>query len=702
MAVNPSLSNPPDLSIIRNIGILAHIDAGKTSVTEKILCLAGIRDVAGSVDDGTTATDYLDVERRRGITVKAAAVSFEWKNRQIHLIDTPGHVDFGAEVSRSVRALDGAVILICAVSGVQSRTEILVRGCESIGLPRIYFVNKMDRRCADFEACVAELENSIEPGIVPVQIPWIESGEFLGIIDLATLEAVPSDSIPETLNYHTIPDNIKRIPCPSSMLVMAEHAQTVLIERLSDTDPSIMKNYIEGIPVSGDAIRQAIRFATVSRKISPVFCGTAFDDSTVAELMDAIVSYLPSPFDAGGKKGKHPKTNEDIVREPGIEVPFSALVFKGSTSLDSGFLSWSRIWSGRVRRGDRVMDSARGTPAKIKNIFRMQADSLLLQEEAFAGDIVALEFSGSDLISRPGSTLSDLNYPIVYETAKIADPVVTIAIEPKDGSDSIMLSKAIGVLVAEDSSLSVSEDLVTGRMELSGQGELHLEIALDRLSRESGLRLKTGKPAVVYKETVSSSFTLSERFDREILGEQVQASITVSVMPVERGHGVVVSLNPGLRLPGDVRDAIVRGIESTLSMGPVFGFSLIDIKVNIEDAGMSDSRGKAGIIAIEAVSSIATRACIAAARPVLLEPWMHIDIETSSDVFGSVTALVLSRSGRIESIDESTAGVSIGATAPMRLLFGFATALRSGSGGRAVFQARFKQFELAPPGYRPA
>ncbi len=693
-------SGSAPLDAVRNIGILAHIDAGKTSLTERLLHVAGLRPVAGGVDEGTTATDYLDIERERGITVKAASVNLGWKGCFIHLIDTPGHVDFGAEVDRSIRALDGAVLAVCGVAGVQSRTEVLIAACAKSGLPRLVFVNKMDRRGADFLSVLDDLRSGVEPGVVAVQMPWGEGESFKGIIDLIRMDARRfSEDLPPLPSGRERGDAPAELPCaiPEDLLPRAEKLRSFLVEKLADHDLSIMEDFLTGATVSPERILVALRRATLSLSLVPALCGTAFRDLPAMLLLDAVRDFLPSPFEAATPEGVEPKTGSKVRRRPDRHESFSALVFKTSSDPQNGRLCWTRVWSGSLQAGGRILDSQSKVIVRTKKIFSIQADKLEETPEAAAGDIVALSLSGAPSVGGSGATLCDPAHPLLYESMRVPEPVVSVVIEPRTASDTAKIGSALEALVAEDSALRVFEDPQTGRYELSGLGELHLEVAIERLSREYGARIRTGNPRVAYRETLTVAVSHREEFDRDIGGERMRTAVEAELAPGPRGSGMLIEAAPGLRIPAVWIEAARKGLSSALSAGPVSGHPLDDIRATIRDVQVPTGSGRLAEVAVEAAASLCGRYCTSHAKGILLEPVMRVEVEVPEAFFGATAAAITSRGGRLESVDDVQGGKSIAAAAPMRVLFGFATELRSATEGRAVFQARFFRFEPAPP-----
>jgi len=702
----------------RNIGILAHIDAGKTSLTERLLYVAGRLRSPGAVDEGTTATDYLEVERERGITVKAAAARLSWPRGpgspdasvgtdasvgpaasgggecRIDLIDTPGHVDFGSEVERSLRALDGAVVLLCAVAGVQSRTETLYRACLRRGAPRIVFVNKMDRRGASFERALGDLQRALDPGAVAVQLPWGEGESFRGVVDLLRMEALD-------LSGESEGGRERAAPVPPELAEAAHAARSRLVEALAERDDRVMEVFAAGGEPEPGLLAAALRAATLAGAATPVLCGTAFRDGAATLLLDAVVDYLPSPSEAGCPEAIDPASGSASRPAPDPDAPFSALVVKMGADPSFGPIAWTRVWSGRAEAGDRLLDVSSGETLRVAKVFGIQASRLEAAEVAQAGDIVGLALSPQ----RPGLTGASLcspSRPLLYEPIRFEEPVASLAIEPRTVADIESLKAAVAALVAEDPSLRASEDPQTGRVELSGSGELHLEVAAERLARERGARVRVGRPRVAFREALRGKATGREDFDRELAGERARASVRLELGPGERGSGFTFVADPEARIPAALVLAARRGVEAALSVGPAAGFPLGDAEVRLLEAGSPGALARPGRLAERAVEIAASIAAGSAARQagsVVLEPVMRIEIETPEDCLGQSAAALVARGGRVESVDSGGEGRVVVGAAPLRRLFGFAGELRSATAGRASYQARYQGYEAVPRGF---
>jgi elongation factor G len=723
---------------LRDIGILAHIDAGKTSLTERILYVSGRIRVAGDIDDGTTATDFLDVEREHGITVKAAAANLEWLRGvggvgggggegsvRINLIDTPGHVDFSSEVRRSLRALDGAIVLICAVAGVQSRTEAIYRACVRRGAARLVFVNKMDRRGASFERAFGDLSRVLDAGAVAIQLPWGEGEDFHGVLDLIEMRAYDfsSSSVPGFGDAGPIHSEFRgtelAASCPEpqmippQLLADATRARAVLVEALAERDTIILEDFVAGRDSPPERLRAVLRAEVVAGRLTPVLCGSAFTDGAAALLLDAVADYLPAPAEAVRPAGTELGSGLSLVLGP--NDPFSALVFKTAADTRFGRLSWVRVRSGRLAVGDRALDAGAGKTVRISKIFSIQADRL--EETAFAedGDIVALAFGGHDAgagsfgaaggtgsAGSTGATLCAPSRPLLYEPIVFEEPVVSIALEPKTREDGERLRKGAAALADEDPSLRLREEAQTGRMELLGMGELHLDVAVERLARDWGARVRVGKPRVAYRERLLGSAVAVEDFDRDLGGERARASVELRLEPSEGGFRF--EAEAALRASPSMLEAARRGAEASLSVGSSAGFPLESACVKLErvviPGGQSSNPGKSALRAVEIAASLAAGKALREAGTRVVEPVMSLEISVPETFLGVAAAAVTGRGGRIESIDSGPEDLRIiSGAAPLRRLFGFADELRSGTEGRAECSTRFSRFEPLPPGF---
>ena len=662
---------------MRNIGVLAHVDAGKTSITEKILFLAGLRNREGRVDEGTTMTDYLSVEKRHGITIKSAAVRFTWKNTAIHLIDTPGHVDFGIEVERALRILDGAVIALCAVSGVQARTEVIVKACIARSLPRLYFINKMDRSGADFNGVVENLAADLEPRAAAIQYPIYEGREWKGVYDLIAEEPCFLDGPDEGSPMYDFQ------PTPE---IQAHRDR--LVEKIAEGDEQIFALYAQDEEIPRILLNEALARAVKTGRLIPVLCGSAFADSTIALLLNHIVSLLPSPAEAAVPENLKGENPEAQTLRPGDER-LSAFVFKTLGDGLGDVVAWTRIWTGVLKAGKKYFDARSGKDVLVKNIFGILADQLINLESAGAGEVVALRASRLE----PGASLCQRGQPVLFEILETPESVVSQVIEPSSAQEMSGLRKALETLAVEDGSLEVSEERETGRFIICGQGELHLDIIAERLKREYGLSVRVGNPKINCKERPLAKAQVRERFDRDFGGERVRTEVEVRLEPKANGE-LLLQVAESLRVPAHYLAAARRGLAAAAS-GPLEGWPLEGADILVVDIVPPPSgTGKNGELAVEAAAALATRKTLLSARCALCEPVMRLDIECPEDCFGATLALVSSRGGRIESVDDRMAIKAVGVKIPMRALFGFSGDLRAATGGRGQYQARFEAYEI--------
>lgn len=717
--MNASLPTAVGMESIRNIGVLAHVDAGKTSITEKMLFLAGLRREAGAVDDGTTATDYLAVERLHGITVKSAAVRFDWRGRAVHLIDTPGHVDFGNEVDRALRILDGAVIALCAVSGVQARTEVIAKAAADRKLPRLYFINKMDRTGADFSGVVQDLRAMLEPDAVAIQSPIFEGRKWLGIVDLISMEphyftgdenleaadcsdaassqagtGLDGGGLDGTGNLKPNAQNdtppLARAALSASSKTAALAARALLLEKLAERDEEVLALYASNQDVPPELLARAASRAVKACGIVPVLCGSAFVDCSIGFLLDAVIALLPSPAEAKVPAGTDPRTQTALTIRPDEKTHLAAFVFKTLRDSAGDNYAWTRIWSGSLHAGRKVFEARSSKDITVKKIFGIHAESLSELKEAGAGEVVALMTAGLD----PGASLCERSFPIVFEALKIPEPVVSQIMEANSAQDVAAIRQALESLAVEDLSLGVREERETGRFEVSGQGELHLDIVAERLRREFGLRIRTGNPRVNCRERLVRQATVKEDFDHDFGGERIRVAVEITVRSGGDGTENEVTSAPGLRLQPQFMAAARRGAESAISVGPLRGWPMEAVHVAIVSlVPPPNGSGRNGETAVEAATAMATRRALLEAGSEILEPIMQIDIECPDENFGPVLNVISARGGRIESVEDGIGQKTISAQAPMRGLFGFAGELRSMSRGRAQLQARFKSYE---------
>ena len=673
---------------IRNIGIAAHIDAGKTTVSERILFYTGRIHKTGEVHDGAATMDWMVQERQRGITITAAVTTCLWHDHEIHLIDTPGHVDFTVEVERSLRVLDGCVAVFCAVGGVEPQSETVWRQASRYGVPRIAFVNKMDRVGADFARVVDEMRQKLAATPVPIQIPVGAEDRFSGVIDLVAMEHVSFGGKQGELAV--------RSPIPATLLADAKAAHDRMIESLADLDDEVAGAFLEGKEVPIEKVREVLRKGTIANRIQPVVCGSALRDKGVVLLLDAIVDYLPSPLDIPPVKGFKPGTEEPDEREPDPKGPFSALVFKVAM-IDGRRHIYLRIYSGYLEPGDEVRNATTGKTEKITQIFKVHANKTERIQLAEAGDLV---LAGGVRLAKTGDTLCSMKTPIVFESMAFLKPVISIAVEPKANKDLEKLSETLKKLADEDPTVELKTDPDTGQTLLAGMGELHLEILVDRLRVEYGLEVNTGKPSVVYRETIRKKHTTAEVFDRfvdEEKSEKLWAKVELSVEPLERGAGMAWedqrSEENRLLHPTSPRESefIKEGAMEAANAGPIEGYPMQDLKITL--LSVERRPGETTDIALRVAAGNAVRAAVKDAQPVLLAPLMSVEVSVPEAVTGAVVGDLSARGARIEGVNTEAGRGVVRAISPLTKMFGYSTHLRSMSEGRGTFSMRFARFD---------
>jgi elongation factor G len=670
------------VSMLRNIGIIAHIDAGKTTFTERLLFYAGITHRMGEVHDGDSQMDYLPQERERGITITAAATHFSWLGAEVHLIDTPGHVDFTIEVERSLRVLDGAVAVFCGVGGVEPQSEVVWRQADRHGIPRLAFVNKLDRPGADFDRVIADMARKLNGRGVALTAPLYEDGAFAAVADLLTMERVSFS-----------PDDqgatVTRSPLSGEAASACARHRDALLEAAADADDAAAEKYLAGEEIPLPLLRAALRRGTIAGKIFPVFAGSALRNRGVQPAMDGIVHYLPSPEEVPAARGDDPHTGVPSTRAPVRSAPFSALVFK-VVQEEGRRTVYLRIYSGRMGEGDTVLNAATGGKEKVARLFRMHAGKKERIGEAQAGDIVAARGIKE---ARTGDTLCDPEAPIVYESIEVRKPVVSVVVEPRTVREMDRLRELLCHMVDEDPTLSFRDDADTGQILLSGMGELHLEIVLDRLAREHGLAVRKGNPQVVYRETVAATGTAESVFEREIAERQVKVVTVVTVSPAPRGSGVRIT--DGYRLLGLPPDA-ADGVEMGLREGAFFGahgYPVDDVTVAVSRAEFLS--GVPSPMAAKVAAAKAFQEAYEKGRPFLLEPVMAVEISMPDEFLGGIIGDVNARRGKVTSVDRRPEGSILSAQVPLKEMFGYVTALRSLSQGRGNYTMKFSHYDRA-------
>ena len=678
MSSNSSLKN------IRNIGFIAHIDAGKTTVTERVLFFAGRTYKIGGVDDGTAVMDWMEQERERGITISAAATTCDWKGYTINVIDTPGHVDFTAEVERSLRILDGGVVVFDAVAGVQPQSETVWRQADRYHVPRICFVNKMDRVGADFQRTIDSIAHRLQANPVAIQIPIGSEDSFRGVVDLIEERALIHDD-----EEPSVP---REGPVPEELIEEFRNYRNLMIEKIAETDEKLILKYIEEREITKDEIKSALRRATVDYRLVPVVCGSALRNRGVHPLLDAIGDYLPSPLDVPPVNGVDPATGEEMVRAPSDDAPFAALAFKTVADPFIGRLVYLRVYSGVAKSGAMVYNSAQRRRVRLVRIVRMHAQRREDVEEVRVGQIAAAvglkETSTGDTICAESS-------PILLETIIFPEPVISVAIEPKSRADQDKLVEALAKLSDEDPTLKVVFDEETGQTIMSGMGELHLEIVRDRIKREYSVEGNVGKPKVAYRETITASTKAEGRFVRQSGGHGQYGHVWLEIEPLERGAGVQFEdRTKGGVIPREFISSVESGVRGNLQTGPIGGYPVVDVKVGLVDGSYHDV--DSSTVAFQVAGSMAARAAVARAHPVLLEPIMRLEVVTPGEFLGDVLGDLGRRRSNIRNIEGHGDIQAIRAMVPLGESFGYASALRSLTQGRASHTMDFDGYEVAP------
>jgi elongation factor G len=674
------------LSHTRNIGIMAHIDAGKTTTTERILYYTGKTYKIGEVHEGGAVMDWMEQEQERGITITSAATTAHWKGYWINIIDTPGHVDFTVEVERSLRVLDGAVAVFDAVAGVEPQSETVWRQADRYNVPRICFVNKMDRTGADFFRTVSMIEDRLNGHPVCIQLPIGKEADFHGVVDLVTMVAHywPSEGMGEEWEDREIADDMKE---------QAEQYRHDLLEALADHDEEVMELYIaeEEIPV--DLIRKALRRGTVSGEITPVLCGTAFKNKAVQPLLDAVTWYLPSPLDLPPMEAKRPNTGELVERKPDDAAPFSALAFKIMSDPYVGRLTYLRVYSGTLKSGDSVSNSTRERKERIGRILQMHANHREDKESVFAGDIVAVVGLKQTLT---GDTLCDPSDQVILEEMNFPAPVIDVAIEPKSKVDSDKLGNGLQRLAEEDPTFRVHTDDETGQTIISGMGELHLEVLVDRLIREFKVEANVGKPQVAYRETISEPKQKVEvRYVKQTGGKGQYAHAVIDIEPTGPGGGYeFVNKITGGRIPTEYIPAVDQGVQEAMASGVLAGYPVVDVRVTLQDGSSHDVDSSE--MAFKICGSMVFKEACKKAKPVLLEPVFDVEVVTPEDFMGDVIGDISGRRGKVEAMDQRGSDRIVRAQVPLAEMFGYVTELRSRTQGRATSSMQFNSYQVVP------
>jgi elongation factor G len=670
----------------RNIGIMAHIDAGKTTTTERILYYTGKLHRMGEVHEGGATMDWMEQEKERGITITSAATTCEWHDHRINIIDTPGHVDFTVEVERSLRVLDGAVALFCAVGGVEPQSETVWRQADKYGVPRIAFVNKMDRTGADFDSAVKEMRERLKANAVPVQVPIGEGEMFKGVIDLITNKAIVWHDDTQGATWD-------EIDIPHDLEVTARHWRINLLEALAEHNDELLMNYLEGGEITEAALKEVVREATLSLDITPVFCGTAFKNKGVQRLLDGVLDYLPSPLDVPAITGVHPRTGEELVRPSDPDGPFSAIAFKVMTDPFVGKLTFFRVYSGKLEKGTQVLNATSGKKERIGRILLMHADTREDVDSVRAGDIAA--GVGVKKV-HTGDTFCDVDNPVILEKMEFPEPVIKIAIEPKSKADNDKLGTGLQKLAEEDPTFKVNVDHETGQTLIAGMGELHLEIIVDRLKREFKVEANVGKPQVSYREAISKTIDLRYTHKKQSGGRGQFAEVWMEIGPADEG---VVGLEfedaiKGGSIPREFIPSVEKGIKNAMSQGPLAGYPIEGIKARLYDGKVHNVDSDQ--LSFEIAGRMAFREASRKASPALMEPIMAVEVVTPEEYMGDVIGDLSSRRGRIENMGQRNDVQVIDAFVPLSNMFGYSTDMRSISQGRAIYSMQFDHYAEVP------
>ncbi len=680
--VNPSVDL---LNRTRNIGIMAHIDAGKTTTTERILFYTGRLHRMGEVHEGGATMDWMEQEKERGITITSASTTCEWQNHRINIIDTPGHVDFTVEVERSLRVLDGAVALFCAVGGVEPQSETVWRQANRYKVPRICFVNKMDRAGADFFRAVDMIRTQLHANPVPITIPIGSADMFQGVIDLISFKSIVW--VEDSHGMH-----FEEFDVPKDMFDIASHWREKLLESVAEFDDNLLEKFLAGEPLLKDEVMAALRKATIALKCFPVLCGASFKNKGVQRLLDAIVELLPSPLDVGEVSGLNPNTEEELLRHPDVEQPFAALAFKILTDPYVGRLTYVRVYSGKLDAGSAIYNSTRDKRERISRIVRMFADKREEMSAVEAGDICAV-VGLKDV--RTGDTLCDPKSPILLEKMDFPTPVIEIAIEPKTRADQDKISESLARLAEEDPTFHVKFNEETGQTVIAGMGELHLEILVDRLMREFKVEAVVGAPQVSYKECIRQSASVNHKFAKQSGGRGQYAHVVINVSPGAPGSGLVFENKiVGGAIPKEYIPAVHKGMEDAMANGPLAGFPIMDVKVELVDGSYHEVDSNE--MAFKICGGMALREAVTKANPALMEPIMKVEVVTPDSYLGNVVGDLNSRRGRIQEMHPRADGQVVNAMVPLSEMFGYATSLRSLTQGRAIFTMQFDHFMEVP------
>ncbi|QCI28965.1 elongation factor G [Caminibacter pacificus] len=671
---------------VRNIGIAAHIDAGKTTTTERILYYTGVSHKIGEVHEGAATMDWMEQEKERGITITSAATTCFWKDHQINIIDTPGHVDFTIEVERSMRVLDGAIAVFCAVGGVQPQSETVWRQANKYHVPRIAFVNKMDRIGADFYNVEKQIRERLKANPVPIQIPIGAEDNFKGVVDLVRMKALVWEDEAALGSKYEIQD------IPAELQEKAEEYREKLIEAVAETDEELMEKYFAGEELTEEEIKKAIKKATLELEIVPMLCGTAFKNKGVQPLLDAVIDYLPAPTEVTWIKGIDPKTGEEISVNPGDDQPFSGLAFKIMTDPFVGKLTFTRFYSGVIKAGSYVLNSTKNKKERVGRLLRMHANKREEVPEFYSGEIGAIVGLKYTLT---GDTLCDESRPIILEKMEFPDPVISVAVEPKTKADQEKMALALQKLAEEDPSFRVTTDEESGQTIISGMGELHLEIIVDRLKREFKVECNTGKPQVAYRETFKNQVEQEYKYAKQSGGRGQYGHVFIRMIPQEPGKGYeFVDLIKGGVIPREYIPAVDKGIQEAAQAGVLAGFPVVDFKVELFDGSYHEVDSSE--MAFKLAGSMAFKEGMKKANPVILEPIMKVEIEVPEEYMGDVIGDINRRRGQVNSMEDQHGIKKITAFVPLAEMFGYSTDLRSMTQGRGTYSMVFDHYEEVP------
>ncbi|MCL2102527.1 MAG: elongation factor G [Syntrophorhabdaceae bacterium] len=667
---------------LRNIGIIAHIDAGKTTFSERLLFYTGITHRMGEVHDGDAQMDYLLQERERGITITSAVTQFSWLGMGVHLIDTPGHVDFTIEVERSLRILDGAVAVFCGVGGVEPQSEVVWRQADRHGIPRLAFVNKLDRPGADYDRVIADMDRKLGARGVPVTVPLYEEGTFVAVADLLTMERVDFSQRDQGLTVS------RRALSPEEAASVARHREA-LMEAAADGDDEAAEKYLAGEETPTSLLRAGIRKGTLAGRFFPVYAGSALRNKGIQPAMDGIVYFLPSPAEAPPVKGDDPRSGVPTVREASPAAPFSALVYKVMQE-ETRRTVYLRVYSGKASEGAMLLNASTGEKEKVARLFRLHAGKKEAVDEIRAGDIVGARGIKK---ARTGDTLCDPSAPIIFEPIEIRKPVVSVVVEPKTVREMERLNEALLAMTDEDPTLLFKEDADTGQILLSGMGELHLDVIIERMAREYGIIVRKGSPEVVYRETITTSASAESVFEREIAERLVKVSTGITITPASRGSGVRIT--DGYRMLG-LGQEVADGVEMGLREGAFFGalgYPVDDVSIDV--SSISFLSGVASQMVAKVAAAKAFREAYEKGKPYLLEPMMEVEVSVPEEFLGGVIGDINARRGHVTSVDRRLDVSMLSATAPLKEMFGYVTALRSLSQGRGVYTMKFSRYDRA-------